>query len=113
MSKIHTEFKLKDLYAIKHSLEKNIKENSNRLNLAFMLTEEGVDNLKQQLEKDISHEKGIVEYLVEIISKYKKTEEHYNKAGNKEVKYESASNYILNDNKTLQDVIYEVELNKE
>lgn len=91
MSKIQTEFKLKDLYAIKHALETNIINKDNRLNLInsalnnqIEFDEELMNNInlnkiKAQVEKDITHEKQIVDYIVSVIRKYKTIEEHYSK----------------------------------
>ena len=76
MSKIKSEFKLKDLYAIKHALEWTIKRKECLItveNADFECDEEKIN----EYEKDIEHEKQIVDYIVEIINKYKKTDAHY------------------------------------
>lgn len=76
MSKIETEFKLKDLYAIKHALEWAIKRKE------CLITVENADfecdeGKVREYTKDIEHEKQIVDYIVGVINKYKDTEVHY------------------------------------
>jgi hypothetical protein len=62
MSKINCQFKLKDLYAIKHALEFVIAVKGERLILS---------------KEDKEHDKKIVDYVVEVISRFKTTQEHY------------------------------------
>jgi hypothetical protein len=71
MSKINCDFKLKDLYAIKHALEDNISCKN------YICKVQKSGEIYDQYTKDIEHDKKIVDYIVEIISKYKPTEQHY------------------------------------
>ena len=87
MSKIVCEFKLKDLYAIKHALEAGIISKTERISLINFVNgdNEMREELKErlakvdveQLIKDVTHEKKIVDYLVKEIEKITPTIEHY------------------------------------
>jgi len=70
MSKISCDFKLKDLYAIKHALEETILNKTETLDTYSPY-------IQMFFKKDIEHEKKIVDYVVDVISKYKSTEKHY------------------------------------
>lgn len=80
MSKINCQFKLKDLYAIKHALENSIKENLPWLDTAYIPEDK---KLYEQAVKDIEHEKKIVDYVVAKINKFKITIEHYSDINDK------------------------------
>lgn len=61
MSRILMDFKLRELYALKHSREMSIR----------------IKQGDQELEKDVAQEKALVDRLVKKISRYKATVPHY------------------------------------
>lgn len=89
MSEINFQCDLKDLYAIKHSLETGIKNKEERIILSRAAPEIAIECAKhiggteklvfdpEKLRKDIEHEKKIVDNIVRIINNYSTTSEHY------------------------------------
>lgn len=66
MSKECVKLYLKDMYAIKHALEKSVKERQGHLN-GNGYTEEG----RKQAEKDQRHEVALIERIKEKIKDFK------------------------------------------
>jgi hypothetical protein len=66
MSKIDMKFKLKDLYAIKHALQKTVAQKKSEV---IIFDFAGEEDLVHKHEKDIEHEENLIEYITEEIEK--------------------------------------------